>query len=67
MQPISQKAALDKVMGEGNHHSPEPAKVHEAVQQKRVDKSMGFGLQPTRNTKANTLTSVFTAGVDFSL
>ncbi len=33
--PISQHAALDRAMGAGNHHAPEPAKVQEIAQQQR--------------------------------
>lgn len=42
--PITQQAALDRAMGPGNHHATELAKVQEAVQQQRVDQSIGFGL-----------------------
>ena len=41
---ITQKEALDRAMGAGNHHAPEPAKVQEVAQQRRVDQSIGFGL-----------------------
>ena len=44
MQLTTQKAALDKAMGEGTHHAPEPAKVQEVSQQRRVDQGIGFGL-----------------------
>jgi conjugative relaxase-like TrwC/TraI family protein len=42
--PITQHAALDRAMGQGNHHAPEPARVQEAAQQQRTDQSIGFGL-----------------------
>ncbi len=42
--PVTQHAALDHAVGVGKHHAPEPAKVQEAAQQKRVDQRIAFGL-----------------------
>ena len=44
MQPTTHKAALDKAMGKGTHHAPEPAKIQEVVQQRKVDQGVSFGL-----------------------
>ena len=43
-EPITQHAALDKAMGVGNHHAPEPAKVHEPIHQRKVDQGVSIGL-----------------------
>jgi conjugative relaxase-like TrwC/TraI family protein len=41
--PITQQAALDRVMGPENHHA-KPAHVQEAIQQHRVHNSIGIGI-----------------------
>ena len=40
----SQGAALNHAVGQGNHHAPEPARVQEVVQRRKVDQGMSFGL-----------------------
>lgn len=42
--PITQQAALDRAMGAGNHHASQAQRIQEAVQQQRMDQSLGFGL-----------------------
>ncbi len=44
MEPVTQHAALDHAVGQGNHHAPEPARVQEVVHQRKVDQGMNFGL-----------------------
>jgi hypothetical protein len=41
--PIRQEAALDHAMGPGNHHA-DPVRLQEAIQQRRADNGIGFGL-----------------------
>ena len=42
--PITQQAALDRAVGTGRHHAPEPARAQEISKQQQVDQSIGFGL-----------------------
>lgn len=44
MEPVTQHAALNHAVGQGNHHAPEPPKIQEIVQQRRMDQGVGFGL-----------------------